>query len=303
MIDGQKQWRRPCAPRFKLQHSTPRPDASCCAARACCSPGPSCRGSRAPRAAIRAFSPSCCAARLDGLAAVAPVGDPDWVQLRGNNALTLDGPKPGLPLDGFFALNPAMPNLHRLYQEGHATIVHAAATPYRERSHFDGQDVLESGLPQLGAVDSRLAQPGAGRARAEPGCDSERPQSVRGRADHAAGRARRRAGAFLDAAAPGPGRATRRCCACSISIGTPIRRFAQGLEEGLGAASIAKARRRLRCQAGCCGAPGQRRHRGGARLFRRGGRRGREIPRRARRPARRRARVRWLGHACPRKGR
>jgi uncharacterized protein (DUF1501 family) len=91
---------------------------------------------------------------LDGLAAVAPVGDPDWVKLRGTNALTLDGPKPGLPLDGFFALNPAMPNVHRLYQEGHATIVHAAASSYRERSHFDGQDILESGLPKPGATDS-----------------------------------------------------------------------------------------------------------------------------------------------------
>src|SRR5215472_11780377 len=91
---------------------------------------------------------------LDGLAAVAPVGDPDWVALRGNNALTLDGKAPALPLDSFFALNPAMPNLHRLYKSGAATIVHAAATPYRERSHFDGQDVLESGLPKPGAADT-----------------------------------------------------------------------------------------------------------------------------------------------------
>src|SRR5216117_706541 len=83
---------------------------------------------------------------LDGLAAVAPVGDPDWVKLRGDRALTLDGKPAALPLDSFFALNPAMPHLHRLYKAGHATIVHAAATPYRERSHFDGQDVLESGL-------------------------------------------------------------------------------------------------------------------------------------------------------------
>jgi len=59
-----------------------------------------------------------------------------------------------LPLDTFFALNPAMPNLHRLYKARQATIVHAAATPYRERSHFDGQDVLESGLARPGAVDS-----------------------------------------------------------------------------------------------------------------------------------------------------
>src|SRR5499426_3365918 len=91
---------------------------------------------------------------LDGLAAVAPVGDPDWIALRGEKALTLEGKTPALALDKMFALNPAMPNLHRLYQAGAATIVHAAATPYRERSHFDGQDVLESGLARPGAVST-----------------------------------------------------------------------------------------------------------------------------------------------------
>jgi uncharacterized protein (DUF1501 family) len=91
---------------------------------------------------------------LDGLAAVAPVGDPDWLALRGDKALTLEGKTPALPLDKMFALNPAMPNLHRLYQAGAATIVHAAATAYRERSHFDGQDVLESGLARPGAVST-----------------------------------------------------------------------------------------------------------------------------------------------------
>jgi uncharacterized protein (DUF1501 family) len=91
---------------------------------------------------------------LDGLAAVAPVGDPNWVRLRGDRALVLGGKTPALPLNSFFALNPAMPNLNRLYQARQATIVHAAATPYRERSHFDGQDVLESGLAKPGIVDS-----------------------------------------------------------------------------------------------------------------------------------------------------
>src|SRR5499433_2689793 len=91
---------------------------------------------------------------LDGLAAVAPVGDADWISLRGSNALRLDGTTPALALDGFFALNPAMPNLHRLYRAGQATIVHAVATPYRERSHFDGQDVLESGYAKPGAADT-----------------------------------------------------------------------------------------------------------------------------------------------------
>ena len=91
---------------------------------------------------------------LDGLAAVAPVGDPEWQQLRGDKALMPSGASAALPLDSFFALNPAMPNLHRLYKSGAATIVHATATPYRERSHFDGQDVLESGLGSPGAADS-----------------------------------------------------------------------------------------------------------------------------------------------------
>jgi uncharacterized protein (DUF1501 family) len=47
-----------------------------------------------------------------------------------------------------------MPNLYRLYNAQQATIVHATATPYRERSHFDGQDVLESGIARPGAVDT-----------------------------------------------------------------------------------------------------------------------------------------------------
>jgi len=91
---------------------------------------------------------------LDGLAAVAPVGDPDWVKLRGDKAFALDGKTPALPLNDFFALNPAMPNFLRMYKAGHATVVHATATSYRERSHFDGQDVLESGLPNPGRADT-----------------------------------------------------------------------------------------------------------------------------------------------------
>jgi uncharacterized protein (DUF1501 family) len=91
---------------------------------------------------------------LDGLATVAPVGDPDWVKLRGDRALTLDGKTPALKLNDFFALNPAMPNLHRLFKANQATIVHACATPYRERSHFDGQDLLESGLAKPTISDS-----------------------------------------------------------------------------------------------------------------------------------------------------
>jgi uncharacterized protein (DUF1501 family) len=83
---------------------------------------------------------------MDGLAVVPPVGDKDYQNLRGELALGAAGVEPALPLDGFFQLNSAMPALHSLYQKGEALIVHASATAYRDRSHFDGQDVLESGL-------------------------------------------------------------------------------------------------------------------------------------------------------------
>jgi uncharacterized protein (DUF1501 family) len=91
---------------------------------------------------------------LDGLAIVAPVGDPHWRELRGADALTLDGEKPGLRLDNGFALHPAMPSLYEFYRHGHATIVHAVASPYRDRSHFDGQDVLQTGATKPGALDT-----------------------------------------------------------------------------------------------------------------------------------------------------
>src|SRR5580693_10179556 len=60
---------------------------------------------------------------LDGLAVVAPIGDPDWTALRGDNALTLSSKTPALKLSDFFALTPAMPNLYRMYQANEAIIV------------------------------------------------------------------------------------------------------------------------------------------------------------------------------------
>jgi uncharacterized protein (DUF1501 family) len=91
---------------------------------------------------------------LDGLATVAPVGDPDYAGLHGSIALAPDGPHAALMLDSFFALHPAMPEFARMYREKHAAIIHAVATPYRDRSHFDGQDVLESGFAGPGRVQS-----------------------------------------------------------------------------------------------------------------------------------------------------
>lgn len=91
---------------------------------------------------------------LDGLSAVGPTGDPDYAALHGDIALSRTGPDAALPLDSFFSLNPGMPNFHRLFGARQAAIVHAVATPYRERSHFDGQDVLESGYAGPGFATS-----------------------------------------------------------------------------------------------------------------------------------------------------
>lgn len=91
---------------------------------------------------------------LDGLSAVAPIGDPDYQALRASIALAKDGENAVQMLDSFFGLHPAMPTFARLYRANQAMVVHAVATNYRERSHFDGQDVLESGQPGPGRVDS-----------------------------------------------------------------------------------------------------------------------------------------------------
>jgi uncharacterized protein (DUF1501 family) len=97
---------------------------------------------------------------LDGLAAVPPVGDPDYARLRGELALT---DVAGLHrLNDLFALHPSLGFMADLWQQQQLVIAHAVATPYRERSHFDAQDVLESGalLPhasQTGWLNRALA--------------------------------------------------------------------------------------------------------------------------------------------------
>lgn len=83
---------------------------------------------------------------LDGLAAVAPYGDGNYQRVRGALALPAPGSTDGaLKLDGMFALNPAFANLYARYQAKELLVLHAVASPYRERSHFDGQDLLENG--------------------------------------------------------------------------------------------------------------------------------------------------------------
>jgi len=106
---------------------------------------------------------------LDGLSAVPPVGDPDYASLRGQIALAKSGPGAALPLEGPFGLHPALEFLHRSYLAKELTVLHAIASPYRERSHFDAQNVLESGDPRphgsaSGWINRALAALPAGKS-------------------------------------------------------------------------------------------------------------------------------------------
>ncbi len=79
---------------------------------------------------------------LDGLTAVPAPGDPAFAEARGVLGQFAAAP---LPLEGPFALHPLLPQLHAMYGRGELALVHATGLPYRERSHFDAQQVLESG--------------------------------------------------------------------------------------------------------------------------------------------------------------
>ena len=110
---------------------------------------------------------------LDALSAVPAIGDPAFAAARGALA-----PAPGsaLPLDGLFALHPNLAQLHAIYGRGELAVVHAVGLPYRQRSHFDAQQVLESGSARpyelttgwLGRAQSRSASASLALATAVP---------------------------------------------------------------------------------------------------------------------------------------
>lgn len=78
----------------------------------------------------------------DGLGTLAPVGDPAFAGQRG--VLAQDFAQ-AAKLDPMFALHPNLKNVAQLYAAKEALFVHAVASPYRDRSHFDAQNVLETG--------------------------------------------------------------------------------------------------------------------------------------------------------------
>lgn len=95
---------------------------------------------------------------MDGLSAVPPHGDPDYEKAR--TGLAVEG---ALPLDSTFALNPALTGLAARYAAKEAIVFHAIASPYRDRSHFDGQNLLENGSTRpYGLADGWLNRALAG---------------------------------------------------------------------------------------------------------------------------------------------
>jgi uncharacterized protein (DUF1501 family) len=78
----------------------------------------------------------------DGLNIVVPYAEPSYQSLRG--ALAIDT-STAIKLNGTFALHPSLAETAKMYASGEALFVHAVASPYRDRSHFDGQNVLETG--------------------------------------------------------------------------------------------------------------------------------------------------------------
>lgn len=91
---------------------------------------------------------------LDGLAAVPAYGEGRYTSLRGPLALGAPGTPAGvLKLDGLFGLHPALGHLHEWFTDGDLAVAHAVASPYRDRSHFDGQKVLEAGGTTPGTAD------------------------------------------------------------------------------------------------------------------------------------------------------
>lgn len=78
----------------------------------------------------------------DGLNIVVPYGDPNYAKLRGGLAID---PSAAIKLDDHFALHPALTQVGNMFRQGQALFFHAVASTYRDRSHFDGQNVLETG--------------------------------------------------------------------------------------------------------------------------------------------------------------
>ncbi|MBF8301200.1 MAG: hypothetical protein HW394_1570 [Acidobacteria bacterium] len=91
---------------------------------------------------------------FDGLAAVVPYGDPGYRSLRGDLAFNESDL---VALNDLFGLAPGLAPLRELWEQQELVVLHAMAIPYRTRSHFDGQAILETGIDRpVGSADGWL---------------------------------------------------------------------------------------------------------------------------------------------------
>ena len=65
---------------------------------------------------------------MDGIGAVAPLGDPAYARMRGDLALRAGGPEGAFDLDSFYGLHPALTTLRELWTAKNLAILHAAHT-------------------------------------------------------------------------------------------------------------------------------------------------------------------------------
>lgn len=88
---------------------------------------------------------------MDGLAALPKLDDP---HLHAHREALID--EAARPLSDGFGLHSALTNLAAMYGAGDAGFIPAIAGPYRERSHFAAQDLLECGHEQIVSEDGWL---------------------------------------------------------------------------------------------------------------------------------------------------
>ncbi|MBE7635548.1 DUF1501 domain-containing protein [Sneathiella sp. P13V-1] len=82
---------------------------------------------------------------MDGLHALVPYADRNYRNLRPKLWKSFEAPRKLIRLNDAFALHGKLKRLSELYKVGQLALFPATSTPYRERSHFDGQNVLEIG--------------------------------------------------------------------------------------------------------------------------------------------------------------
>jgi uncharacterized protein (DUF1501 family) len=89
---------------------------------------------------------------VDGLSMVVPYGDPGYYQNRKEISIAPPSQAAGaagaLDLDGYFALHPGLAALLPIYKEGRLAPIQACGSPNASRSHFESQDLMESGIDE-----------------------------------------------------------------------------------------------------------------------------------------------------------